>query len=150
VHDAGAIVMRAEAARYHRELFSRHADEYPPRIREAIEHGMRISAVDFLIAQDARRRFARDADRLARRYDALLLPTAHTSAPKGLGSTGDPYFCAPWSLAGLPAIALPSGLGEGRLPLSVQLVGSRWAEARLLAAAAWCEARIGFGGTPPL
>jgi Asp-tRNA(Asn)/Glu-tRNA(Gln) amidotransferase A subunit family amidase len=39
----------------------------------------------------------------------------------------------------------PSGL-----PLAVQLVGAAWGEARLLAAAAWCERAIGFDARPPL
>jgi aspartyl-tRNA(Asn)/glutamyl-tRNA(Gln) amidotransferase subunit A len=39
----------------------------------------------------------------------------------------------------MPAIALPSGLAGDGLPLSIQLVGAPFAEARLLAAARWCE-----------
>jgi Asp-tRNA(Asn)/Glu-tRNA(Gln) amidotransferase A subunit family amidase len=38
----------------------------------------------------------------------------------------------------------------GGLPLSVQLVGGVFAEARLLGAAAWCERAIGFSGAPRL
>ncbi len=71
-------------------------------------------------------------------------------APRGLGSTGDPYFCAPWSFAGMPAIALPSGVDAAGLPLSVQLVGGLLAEARLLGAAAWSERIIGFSAAPAL
>jgi Asp-tRNA(Asn)/Glu-tRNA(Gln) amidotransferase A subunit family amidase len=87
---------------------------------------------------------------IAARYDGLLLPTAGTPAPRGLGSTGDPYFCAPWSFSGMPAIALPSGVDGTGLPLSVQLVGARFAEARLLGAAGWCERILGFSAAPPL
>jgi amidase len=81
--------------------------------------------------------------------DALLLPTAPTAAPEGLGSTGDPAFCAPASFAGLPAISLPSGLGEGGLPLAVQLVAAPGGEAALLALARWVEALLGFSANPP-
>jgi amidase len=142
--------MRAEAAAHHAPLFARHAREYPPKIREALEEGRRVSAVDFLAAQEERRRFRREAAEIARRWDVLLLPTAGAPAPRGLGSTGDPYFCAPWSAAGLPAIALPSGVGASGLPLSIQLVGGPFAEARLLAAAAWCERALDFSAAPPL
>jgi len=150
IHEAGGTVMRAEAAAHHAALFARHAGEYPPKIREAIEEGRRVSAVEFLAAQEERRRFRDEAASIARRWDALRLPTAGAPAPRGLGSTGDPYFCAPWSSAGLPAIALPSGVGASGLPLSIQLVGAPFAEARLLAAAAWCERAIGFSAAPPL
>jgi Asp-tRNA(Asn)/Glu-tRNA(Gln) amidotransferase A subunit family amidase len=150
IHEAGNRVTRAEAAAFHAPLFATHADEYPPRIREAIHEGRAISAVEYLTAQHARRVFREEMAPIAARYDALLLPTAPTPAPRGLGSTGDPYFCAPWSFAGMPAIALPSGLDAAGLPLSIQLVGGAFAEARLLGAAGWCEVAIGFFAAPPL
>jgi Asp-tRNA(Asn)/Glu-tRNA(Gln) amidotransferase A subunit family amidase len=49
----------------------------------------------------------------------------------------------------MPAITLPTGM-EGGLPVAVQLVAAPWTEARLLAAAAWCERVLGFAGGPPL
>jgi Asp-tRNA(Asn)/Glu-tRNA(Gln) amidotransferase A subunit family amidase len=150
IHEAGRTVMQAEAAAAHHELFAAHAGDYPPKIREAVEDGQKIPAPAFLLAQEARQRFRDEAATIARRYDAFLTPTVGAPAPKGLHSTGDPYFCAPWSSAGMPAIALPSGLANDGLPLSIQLVGAPFAEARLLAAAAWCEKVLAFDGRPPL
>ncbi len=150
LHEAGTTVVRAEAAAWHEPLFAKHAAEYPPRIREAVELGRQIPAVAYLGALAACRGFRDDMAPVAARFDALLSPTIPAPAPKGLGSTGDPYFCAPWSFAGMPAIALPSGVDPGGLPLSIQLVGGAFAEARLLAAAAWCEQVIGFERAPVL
>jgi aspartyl-tRNA(Asn)/glutamyl-tRNA(Gln) amidotransferase subunit A len=144
IHAAGRTVMLAEAAAAHHDLFSRHAAEYPPRIREALQSGQDILAATFLLAQETRRRFRREAAAIAARFDALLAPTIGAPAPKGLDSTGDPYFCAPWSSAGIPAITLPSGLASDGLPLAVQLIGAPFAESRLLAAAAWCEQILAF------
>jgi Asp-tRNA(Asn)/Glu-tRNA(Gln) amidotransferase A subunit family amidase len=79
-----------------------------------------------------------------------MLPVAPSTAPAGLESTGDPAFCAPASTSGLPAIALPSGLGDGRLPLSVQFIGRAFEEPELLEVAAWAEARLAFNQRPPL
>jgi amidase len=87
---------------------------------------------------------------IATRYDALLLPTVAAPAPRGLDSTGDPYFCAPWSFAGMPSIALPSGVDAEGLPLSVQLLGAVFDEARLLSAATWCERVLDFSSAPRL
>ncbi len=148
IHEVGATVMRAEAAAHHAPLFAEHAADYPPRIREAIELGRGVSAVHYLAAQQERRRFREQMSAIAARHEALLLPTVGAPAPRGLGSTGDPYFSAPWSFAGLPAIALPSGLDPAGLPLSFQLVGDVTAEARLLAAAAWCERVVAFRAAP--
>jgi amidase len=150
VFDAGQVVLRADAAAFHRRWFDRHADSYRPRIRGLIEDGRRVSAVDYVLAQRARRRFRTDMASLLQQLDALLMPVAPTTAPRGLESTGDPILCAPWSFSGLPAIALPSGLGEGGLPLGIQLAGAAFREDRLLATARWCELVLGFQATPPI
>jgi Asp-tRNA(Asn)/Glu-tRNA(Gln) amidotransferase A subunit family amidase len=148
LHAAGDTVLRAEAAAFHRDLYARHAAEYPKHIGLAVKAGLGIAAADYLAAQAHRRAFSKDMGAVAARYDVLLSPTAAGPAPKGLGSTGDPYFCAPWSFAGMPSISLPTGLAPDGLPFAVQLSGAPWSEGRLLAAAAWCERAIGFKGTP--
>ena len=149
IYDVGATVLRAEAAAAHAPLFPAHAAEYPPKIKELIELGHAISAPVYLAAQAARRQVREAVGAIVARYDAFLLPTIGAPAPRGLGSTGDPSFCSPWSFLGMPAITLPTGV-EGGLPLAVQLVAAPWSEARLLAAAAWCERVIGFAAGPPL
>ncbi|MEX2223746.1 MAG: amidase [Candidatus Rokuibacteriota bacterium] len=149
IHDAGTTVLRAEAAAAHASLFAAHAAEYPPRIKELIELGHAVSAPQYLAAHATRGRVRAEVGALAARYDAFLLPTIGAPAPRGLGSTGDPSFCSPWSFLGMPAITLPTGVGGDGLPLAVQLVGEPWSEARLLAAAAWCERVIGFDAGPP-
>ena len=148
IHDSGQVVVRSEAAAYHAPNFPRLAEEYPPKIREALHHGRELRATELLAAQAHRRRFREEMAPIALRHDALLTPTALGPAPRGLESTGDPYFCAPWSHAGMPAIALPSGIAREGLPLSLQLVGGAFAEARLLAAAAWVEGVLGFKEAP--
>jgi len=150
LHEAGEIVLRAEAAASHASLYARHAAEYPARVKETIELGLAVSAVQYLAAQDARRRAREELLSLAARYDAILAPTIGAPAPRGLASTGDPSFCAPFTFAGMPAIALPTDADGAGLPLSLQLVGAAWGESRLLATAAWCERVIGFDAGPPL
>ncbi len=150
IHSAGETVTRAEAAAAHGALLDKHADEFPPRMREGIQHGRTLSAVDYLGARHALRVFRDEMAPIAASFDALLLPTANGPAPRGLDGTGDPYFCAPWSFAGMPSIALPSGVDPTGLPLSVQLAGGRLAEARLLGAARWCESILAFSAGPAL
>jgi aspartyl-tRNA(Asn)/glutamyl-tRNA(Gln) amidotransferase subunit A len=146
--EAGDTVMRAEAAAFHRDLYARHAAEYPVHLGERVKDGHTVRAVDYLAAQAHRRAFRSDMAPVASRFDALVSPTAPGPAPKGLAFTGDASFCAPWSSAGMPSISLPTGLASDGLPFAVQLTGAPWAEARLLAAAAWCERVIGFAETP--
>jgi Asp-tRNA(Asn)/Glu-tRNA(Gln) amidotransferase A subunit family amidase len=79
------------------------------------------------------------------RYDAILTPAAPGTAPKGLGSTGDPSFCTLWTLAGMSAISLPLMQGSNGLPLGVQLVGRRGFDAPLLRTARWLVERVRSG-----
>jgi Asp-tRNA(Asn)/Glu-tRNA(Gln) amidotransferase A subunit family amidase len=85
------------------------------------------------------------AELFAQRYDAILTPAAFGTAPVGLHSTGDPFFCALWTLCGLPALSVPLMQGADGLPLGVQLVGSRHGDGRLLRTARWLVARVAAG-----
>jgi aspartyl-tRNA(Asn)/glutamyl-tRNA(Gln) amidotransferase subunit A len=139
---AHRIIMHVEAAAVHAELFRKHADLYRPRLRATIETGALIPAMYYMQAQRLRRLFRREMSQLLLLVDVLLAPAATGPAPYGLASTGDASFNAPSSFSGLPAITIPSGLNGAGLPLAIQLMGSAWAEDRLLAAARWCEATL--------
>jgi Asp-tRNA(Asn)/Glu-tRNA(Gln) amidotransferase A subunit family amidase len=147
----GRLILRVEAAAYHSRWFPQHAAEYGPRIRELVESGLSVTATAYIHAHETRYAFRREMNTIFRDHDALLLPAAPSTAPPASeGTTGDPVFCAPWTFAGLPAIALPSGLSPAGLPLATQLVGPVAADARLLEIARWCEERFRFGAVPPL
>jgi amidase len=144
IHDAGQLVMRVEAATFHAARFAVHAGSYRPRIRELIEAGLAVPAVEYVSAQQTRRRFREEMGPLFEQFDALLMPVAPTTAPKGLASTGDPALCAPWSFGGFPAVALPSGVSADSLPLAIQLIAGAYAEDRLLTVARWCATILNF------
>jgi aspartyl-tRNA(Asn)/glutamyl-tRNA(Gln) amidotransferase subunit A len=147
VHAAGRSVLEVEAAAYHEELYRVHAAQYRPRTRELIAAGLSRPAVAYARAQRARLAFRRDVMPLLAAHDALLSPTAPSPAPEGL-ATGDPWFCAPWSFAGVPAISLPIGVSALGLPHAIQLVGAIDEDAAILAVAAWCERVVDFELSP--
>ena len=148
VHTAGRSVLEVEAAAYHEELYRAHAAQYRPRTRELIASGLTRPAVVYARAQRARLAFRGDVMPLLAEHDALLSPTAPSPAPEGLGATGDPWFCAPWSFAGVPALSLPIGVSSLGLPHAVQLVGAAGHDAKILAVAAWCERVVSFELSP--
>ncbi|MGQ9693261.1 MAG: amidase [Thermodesulfobacteriota bacterium] len=150
VHDAHRIIMRVEAAAFHEKIFLRHREEYGPKLRELVETGFLISGVDYIQAQKIKNLFRKEMDEVMEKYDCLLTPTTSSVAPRGLSSTGDPWFQVPWSLSGLPTIALPTGLNGEGLPLSLQLIGPAFKEEKLLAAASWCEKALQVYLFPPL
>jgi Asp-tRNA(Asn)/Glu-tRNA(Gln) amidotransferase A subunit family amidase len=77
------------------------------------------------------------------RGEALLVP-AVVGEPPPLdgGTTGDPLLCRPWTLLGVPALAVPAGTGSGGAPVGVQLVAAAGAEADLLVAGAWASRHL--------
>jgi Asp-tRNA(Asn)/Glu-tRNA(Gln) amidotransferase A subunit family amidase len=131
-------------------LFDEHPEGYRPLLRALIENGRKTTAVEYIQAQAARRRLREQFMAALEGFDALLLPVAPSTAPRDLTITGDPVLCAPASSAGLPAIALPSGVSSEGLPLSVQLFARPLAEAHLLNVASWVEKVLDFQATPPL
>jgi len=150
LHETGLTVVQAEAATSHAARFARHRDEYRPRFRAFLESGLSIPATAYVSALRQCRQFRRDMEGPMADLDALLLPVAPAPAPRGLSSTGDPTFCSPWSFAGMPAIALPSGVSEAGLPFGIQVVGGNARDADLLRTARWCEGRLKFAREPEI
>jgi amidase len=69
--------------------------------------------------------------------EVLLVPAVTGEPPpRSAGSTGDPLFCRPWTLLGVPALAVPGPVGPSGLPIGVQLVAGAGQEAALLRAGA--------------
>ena len=107
-------------------------------LRASIERGHEVRAPHYLRALARIPELqASFTELFEQRYDAILTPAAPGTAPAGLDSTGDPAFCALWTLAGMPAISVPIMRGANGLPLGVQLVGPRHGDARLLRTARW-------------
>jgi aspartyl-tRNA(Asn)/glutamyl-tRNA(Gln) amidotransferase subunit A len=109
----------------------------------------RARKVRALIKRDFEEAFAQG-------IDAILTP-ATPSAAFGLGemANADPVemylndvFTVTVNLAGLPGIALPTGLDGKGLPLGLQLIGQPWGEADLLNTAHVLEKAAGFVSKP--
>jgi aspartyl-tRNA(Asn)/glutamyl-tRNA(Gln) amidotransferase subunit A len=149
VRQVSNIVLQYEAAQYHRPNFEKHGQHYAPAIARLVAAGMATAEADYEAALAGQAELREAMAALFEDVDVLLLPVAPSTAPRGLESTGDSSLCAPASTTGLPAISLPSGLGEGGLPLAVQLVGRAFEEPALLSAAAWVESLLAFDARSP-
>ncbi|MGH1414295.1 MAG: Asp-tRNA(Asn)/Glu-tRNA(Gln) amidotransferase subunit GatA [Pelagimonas sp.] len=95
-------------------------------------------------------------DVFAQGVDAILTPATPSSA-FGLGEMidADPIqmylndvFTVTVNLAGLPGIAIPTGLDKQGLPLGLQLIGRPWEEGDLLNTAYALEQAAGFVAKP--
>jgi Asp-tRNA(Asn)/Glu-tRNA(Gln) amidotransferase A subunit family amidase len=139
-------IMEAEMALSLEADWERGRERMSASLRGQIERGREARALDYQRARASALEFAEGLQELfEQRYDAILTPSAMGAAPRGLGSTGDPSFCTPWTLCGMPAITLPLLQASNGLPIGVQLVGARDADARLLRTARWLERSVQTG-----
>jgi Asp-tRNA(Asn)/Glu-tRNA(Gln) amidotransferase A subunit family amidase len=113
-------------------------DKLSAALRQRIADGRDVRAMDYLRAlRRVPELNASFTELFEQRYDAILTPAAYGTAPKGIESTGDPAFCALWTLCGMPALSVPLMQGANGLPLGVQLVGGRHRDGQLLRTARW-------------
>ena len=91
-------------------------------------------------AQKSRRLIKEKMDSILEEFDFIITPTTPTPAFNIGEQVTDPVvmyladiFTVGASLAGLPAISLPSGKNNEGLPLGLQIIGKRFKESELLA-----------------
>jgi amidase len=127
-------VERAEACAWDYET---HKDLLSPQMQRTIELGRAISHATYVDALRRAESCRAAIERCFDDLDILLAPSANGEAPVGLQYTGDPSFQGMWTLLQVPTITLPLAKGPSGLPVGVQLIGPRWEDRRLLAAAQW-------------
>jgi len=120
-------------------------DRVLPHARDA------ILARDYVKALRVRGVMQREADRVLAGLDALVAPGRVAVAPpidrefrSVLGGAARDLMGAVGNGAGLPAVAVPSGVGARELPTSLQFMGRAWEENTILAAARAYQARTGW------
>ena len=119
-----------------------HGERVSDELREFIAAGRAHTPADYL---DARRLADEERWRWQERtdaFDGVLAPSTLGVPPEGLGSTGDPLLCRPFTLLGVPALALPGAWTQSGLPAGIQLVAGAQADRRLLRAAGWLLERV--------
>lgn len=143
----------AEANYYHEAqgYYPARAAEYTPDVRERLDTGHELRAVDFLRSGAAIQRIVEDFAAAFTHVDAILAPASAIPATL-IGQTRVSIAgrdapvrrtflrtTRPANATGLPAISVPCGFTPQGLPIGMQLIGPRYSEARLLAIAAAYE-----------
>lgn len=144
MHAAHRIIIRVEAASWHEKMFLENQAAYAPVIHGNVAAGLMVPGVHYVNALRFRARFIQKMEDFFHRFDLVVLPAHVACAPIAEESTGSALFNEPFTQVGFPALTLPVGRGERRLPIGIQLGGRRFGEAALLAAARWCEAELGW------
>lgn len=128
-----------EVEQVHREWYKAYSDRYSVHMHEIMKTGATVSDEerDGIRADQLRLRHKMEEALLSCGADLWVAPAAPGPAPHGIHSTGNPIMNLPWTNAGVPALAIPSGEAANGLPLAVQFCAPFGADERLLA---WGEA----------
>jgi len=148
VLDMHHIVIAAEAASSHNDGYANYSHKYPPRIKELVEIGQKISARDYILARRHRLKLINVLGHSMLDVDAAIMPAAAGAAPLGLEHTGDRSFNAPSSYIGFPVVCYANRVDSNKLPLGIQLLGRPDSEDELLKVGRWCEMLGGFSASP--
>ncbi len=145
---AAQTIMRCEATLVFSPLRTAHPNKVSKAIDDVVATGQAFSAFEYLNALHLRAELRAQLLDVMQGFDAIITPPAPGEAPEGLAATGNPAFCAIWSLLGVPAINIPVALGAKGLPLGLQIVGGYRDDQKMLSVARWCETRLLFSQRP--
>ena len=129
-------------------------DLLTPSLRETVAAGQRLTAMEFMAAQDCRIELGRQMATFHENYDLLITPTlpittfdANAMRPPSFPADASPRawtrFVYPFNLTQQPAISLPCGMTSQGLPVGLQIVGPRHGDAVVLRCARAFEAANG-------
>jgi len=137
-------IQYAEASNVHRATLQATPEAYGADIRQRLEEGLSVRAVDYLAAQALRARLRAAAEQHFQDVDVLVGPTLPISAPP----IGDPgvrvsdalaqsrsrltRFTWPYNTTGFPALSVPCGFTNAGLPVGLQIGGRPFDEATIL------------------
>lgn len=148
-HECFTVHWYTGAANVYRTFDAEQVKRLDPGLVEVAETGLSFSLPRYLDAVKERELLGLLVNRIFESYDLLLTPMMPTTAFQAGVEVPDPSmsrwtrwspFTYPFNLTQHPAATVPCGFGEDGLPVAFQLVGPKYAEARILAASRAYEA----------
>lgn len=138
-------------------LLARDPDAIHPVVRAIVEGGLGLSAMDTFKAEYRLMTYRRDAERLWRGIDVLLLPTTATTyrirevlaEPVTLNAQLGLYTNFV-NLLDMSAVAVPAGFRDNDTGFGVTLIAPAWSDRALLALAQRYEEIAPMPEAPPL
>ena len=134
-----------------RDYFPVWADRMDPGLVAMVREYDSATAAELAIAHAERLKLYDTTRHFFERFDLLLTPTMPTTAWRagvpipaeiaGASTAEFRYtpFTFPFNMTGHPAASVPCGISSTGMPVGLQIVGRRWADAQVLRAAAAFE-----------
>lgn len=158
--DIFTTTVRAENYVVVGDLLSRHADLLDPGMRAFAQVSAGMTALDYLRANQERAQLSAQLAAFFDTYDLLVTPTVPVPpftlnsrireiAGRKIHIIGWLVFTYPFNLTGNPAASVPCGWTADGLPIGLQIIGRRFADALVLQASAafeqarpWAQRRL--------
>lgn len=154
----GRVILTAEAFAIHEQDFRTRLLDYGRLTMQRLLLGATITAADLVQAFRLRTELTAAVNATLGRYDALITASALAVAPR-FDALPDPNVSAaapmqtiPFNVTGHPAMSVPTGLGAGGMPVSLQVVGRPFDEATVFRIGRVIEKATGWegpAGVPP-
>ncbi len=148
----GRVILTSEAYAIHEADLRTRLGDYGFITQQRFVLGAGLTAADLVQAFRVRRQLTDAVNTVLGRYDALLTASALAVAPR-FDAVPDPNRSAaapmqtlPFNVTGHPAMSVPTGKGEGGLPLSLQVVGRPFDEATVFRIGRAIERATGWDG----
>ncbi|WP_047151765.1 Asp-tRNA(Asn)/Glu-tRNA(Gln) amidotransferase GatCAB subunit A [Aneurinibacillus tyrosinisolvens] len=154
--EAGMPIILAEASYHHREWVPGRAEDYAPGTYGNLREGLKIDAVSYLQALEARRQFTNVVNEAFEKVDILICPTAPYPATEKDPSFEDGNIdiskrTIPFNITGHPALSVSAGnTASLNLPVGLQLIGRYYEEETVYRVADAYQQATGGYRRPPL
>lgn len=140
----------SEAADVHLKWLSKKAEEYSPEVRQMLEDGTVIPAVDYINSLRVIKKLKNEflANFSTQKLDYIVVPTTIIPAPKFEEDTVGAYRnfelktrqallrnAIVFNSIGFPAISIPIGLTKDNMPVGAQIIGPPFKEEKVLSLA---------------
>jgi aspartyl-tRNA(Asn)/glutamyl-tRNA(Gln) amidotransferase subunit A len=159
LHDwqaCGSLISITERAAAYEEWARTRLGDFSERVQRRLMLGALVSGVDYVQAVRRRRELRTELKAAMAGLDVVLTAGAPGEAPKldeipAWDVFSRLSFTIPFNVSGYPAIAVCSGFGPAGLPVSLQIVGKPFQEARVFQVADAFEKATDFRSKrPPL
>jgi aspartyl-tRNA(Asn)/glutamyl-tRNA(Gln) amidotransferase subunit A len=151
--DCGRIIHYAEAYAIHEKDLQQRPQDYAPITRRRMLGGAFMAASEYVKAQQLRTVLCEEYRDAMAELDAVITLSSYDLPCRiddddAIARTYERQCRMPFNVAGVPAIAVPTGFSQEGIPLAMQIAGRAFDEPMVYRvawaycdAAGWCERR---------